>query len=361
MERCGFFDAELVGEEYDRSYLAEQFAAYFASFIGNGVFGGKSDELQIVAMENPSMQVTALSGQGWINGYWYENTNEHYMPIEVADGVLDRIDSIVLRLMFAERDMKLFVKKGTPSNSPVAPAVTRNADYYELQLATIRVRAGALNIKQADITDTRLNSSVCGFVVAVVNKFDTSAFSAQLNSWLEIFKEESIEQVEDLVQMLEAIINSGDFSSIVTEIQHLKDLSIESEDYPGCYYRLVNGEVEWLSPPTEPGVEYRLAERYDGKPVYQAVIHVASLPNASSVIITTNLTMAQALSVEGVMYRTASLTSTIYPFPVYMVNSAAPVAIIQGFTSGLLGKSLHLSTTQDLTSYKADVVVKYVK
>ena len=30
-EQCGFFDAHVVGNEYDRVYLAEQFARYFAS------------------------------------------------------------------------------------------------------------------------------------------------------------------------------------------------------------------------------------------------------------------------------------------------------------------------------------------
>ena len=223
MERCGFFDAELVGEEYDRTYLAEQFAAYFASFIGNGVFGGKSDELQIVAMENPSMQVAALSGQAWINGYWYENTDEFYLPVDVADGVLDRIDSVVLRLGFAERNMWLEVKRGTPSNNPLAPELVRNADYYELQLATVHIKAGALNIKQADITDARLDSTVCGFVVAVINEFDTSEFNAQLNSWIELFKSESIEEINALVEQLETIIDAGDIGPIITDINNKVD------------------------------------------------------------------------------------------------------------------------------------------
>ena len=45
-EQSGFFNAHLIDGEYDRVYLAEHFAKYFASFIGNGIFGGKSNELQ---------------------------------------------------------------------------------------------------------------------------------------------------------------------------------------------------------------------------------------------------------------------------------------------------------------------------
>lgn len=361
MERCGFFDAELVGDEYDRSYLAEQFAAYFASFIGNGVFGGKSNELQIVAMESPSMQIAALSGQGWINGYWYENTDDLYLPIDVADGVLDRIDSIVLRLGFAERNMWIDVRRGVSSNDPSAPELIRNADYYELQLATVYVKAGALNIRQADITDTRLNSNVCGFVVALLTDFDTSAFDAQLNSWIEIFKQDSMDKAAALITQLEALINTNDLGPLITDIQHLKDLSIESEEYPGCYYRVVNGEVEWLNPPTEPGVEFRTTERFEGKPVYKILVHVLSLPNSSLMMVTPDMMLTKVVSIDGVLFDSATSYTEVYPFPVFMSSSVAPDAMIINVMPGLAWTNIAILTTRDMTAYKADIVVKYVK
>ena len=148
-QECGFFNAQLVGEEYDRVYLASQFAAYFASFIGNGVYASKSDKLQVVEHDQHGMAVKVLSGQGWINGYWYENTESVSLPVDIADGVLNRVDSVVLRLGFPERNMWVAVKKGTPATSPSAPALTRNADYYELQLATISIPASSIKITQA--------------------------------------------------------------------------------------------------------------------------------------------------------------------------------------------------------------------
>ncbi|MBR4291673.1 MAG: tail fiber protein [Oscillospiraceae bacterium] len=45
--------------------------------------------------------------------------------------------------------------------------------------------------------------------------------------------------------------------------------AIKSTEYPGCYYRTVDGETEWLNPPMLPGVEYRTTERWNGKPVYK--------------------------------------------------------------------------------------------
>lgn len=188
MERCGFFDANLVGEEYDRVYLASSFAAYFSSFIGNGVFAEKSDKLQVVSMAVPSMQISVLPGQGFINGYWYENTDVLNLPIDIADGVLNRIDSVVLRFGSAERTMWLAIKKGTPAITPVSPPITRNADYYELQLATINIAASSINITQAKITDTRMDADVCGWVTGVVDQIDTTTLFAQFEAYFAEFQ-----------------------------------------------------------------------------------------------------------------------------------------------------------------------------
>lgn len=190
MERCGFFDAYLNGEEYDRVYLANSFAAYFASFINNGVFAEHADQLQVMSMPTPSMQITVRKGQGWINGYWYENTDEMYLPIDVADGVLHRIDSIVLRWGSSERNMWLAVEKGEPAiSNPQPPALTRDADYFELQLALVSIPASSISITQAQITDTRLDTTVCGWVTGVVDQIDTTTLFAQFEAYFREFQQ----------------------------------------------------------------------------------------------------------------------------------------------------------------------------
>ena len=189
MERCGFFDAYLNGTEYDRVYLAAQFAAYFASFIGNGVYAQHGNQLQVIQQSAADMSIQVLSGQGWINGYWYENTDSMSLSVEVADGVLNRIDSIVLQLGFSERDMKLKIKKGIPATNPVAPALVRNSDYYELQLATISIPASSIRITQAQITDTRMNANICGWVTGVVDQIDTTTLFNQFETYFTEFKE----------------------------------------------------------------------------------------------------------------------------------------------------------------------------
>ena len=188
-EKCGFFDAKLVGTEYDRVYLASSFASYFASFIGNGVFSQAATNLQVVSLVTPAMAVNVLPGEGWINGYWYKNTDNLRLNFAVADGVFTRIDSIVLRLNFASRLISLVVRKGTAAASPVSPAVSRDTDNYELQLATVRIAPGSTVVKQAQITDTRMVKSVCGVVTGLIDQIDTTnlfvQYNAAFNAWFD--------------------------------------------------------------------------------------------------------------------------------------------------------------------------------
>lgn len=163
-ETSGFFNANLVDGQYDRVYLADDFAACFDSFVGNGIFEKNSQDLQVLAKTSPAMQVEVQKGSGWINGYWYQNTDALTLNIDVADGSLKRIDAVALRLGFSERQIKAYVKKGTPSSNPVAPTPQRDGDYYELILAHINIDAGIANITQSYISDKRFDVNLCGLV-----------------------------------------------------------------------------------------------------------------------------------------------------------------------------------------------------
>ena len=182
MEKSSFFNS-ISG---DRRYKAEEWAEYFASFISNGVFPNPSTGLQVLASN--SMIITVNTGKAWINGYFYFNTSNLTITLDNADGVLNRIDRVVVRWDLQDRVISVQVKKGTYSATPSAAAIQRDADAYELVLADIYVGAGAVSVSQANITDQRLNSTLCGLVVGTVGELDTTAFSAQLQGWFELTK-----------------------------------------------------------------------------------------------------------------------------------------------------------------------------
>lgn len=178
-ERCGFFNATNSSDP-DKVYDSSDFAAYFASFIGNGVFAKHSDQLRVAQQYSPDMSVQVLGGQAWINGWWYENTSTLNLDIDPADGTLDRIDIIVVQFDLTNRVIKTIVRKGSPSAGATAPELNRDDDLWELKLAEVDVSHGTVNITDGKITDTRSNTEVCGWVSGLINQMDTTELFNQL-------------------------------------------------------------------------------------------------------------------------------------------------------------------------------------
>lgn len=168
----------------DRVYKAEDFASYFAAFIANGVFPNPSTGLQVLASGN-GMNLILKPGRGWIYGYYVTNDADHTLTLATADPVLKRIDRVVMQLNYLNRNITISIKKGTPSATPVAPALTRNVDIYELALADITVNNGVLTVTQGSIVDTRLNNSLCGIVHGILDQVDTTTIFNQYNGWFE--------------------------------------------------------------------------------------------------------------------------------------------------------------------------------
>lgn len=203
MEKSSFFNS-VSG---DRTYKAEDWANYFASIIGNGVFPLPSTGLQVVVDEGMNIKVKA--GKAWINGYFYNNTTDLTVTIATADGVLNRIDRIVVRWDLTNRTITAETKSSTASASPSAPALQRDADIYELCLADVYVAAGVTAIAGSAITDQRLNTSICGVVAGVINTIDTTAFNAQLQAWFTEYQTLSASQYNTLVSYMNSLKLQG--------------------------------------------------------------------------------------------------------------------------------------------------------
>ena len=176
--KSGFF----MSVKGDRRYDASFFAEYFASFIGNGIFPNPSTNLQVV--EGSNMRTIVKAGKAWINGYYLHNDSDLVLQHGVAHGTMKRIDRIVVRWNVLTRQMVIEILKGTNATSPVAPAITRDTNYYDLVLADVYINAGTVQITQANITDQRLNSALCGVVTQTVKTVDTTTLFNQYQSWI---------------------------------------------------------------------------------------------------------------------------------------------------------------------------------
>lgn len=221
MEKSSFFNSV----SHDRTYKAEDWAEYFASFIGNGVFPVPSTGLQVAA--NDGMKLTVKTGKAWINGYFYFNTGDLAVTLETADGQLNRIDRIVVRWDLTNRIMSVKVKSSAFSAKPSAPTLQRDADIYELALADVYVGAGVTAITQSNITDQRLNTSLCGVVAAVVDQIDTEAFNAQLQAWFAEYQSLSAAEYNTLVSYMNSLKLQGNTQYDAFE-KHLADFETKA-------------------------------------------------------------------------------------------------------------------------------------
>ena len=80
----------------------------------------------------------------------------------------------------------------------------------------------------------------------------------------------------------------------LVEAQHEKGIKmaiasqpVQSVEYPGCYYRMVDGEQEWLNPPMVADMEHRTTERWGGQPVYTQLFYIGQYVSGS--VVTRNL------------------------------------------------------------------------
>ncbi len=163
MEKSGFFNSS----GGDRVYNATDFAAYFSRFVSNGIFARNPNSLNVSPRAGMTLQVSP--GSAFIGGYYYENTTELELELEIANGVNPRIDRVVIRFSASNRDIKLAVLTGAASSVPSAQTLARTSDIYELALADIAVGKGVVAIRANDITDTRYNSALCGTVNSLLN------------------------------------------------------------------------------------------------------------------------------------------------------------------------------------------------
>ena len=240
-EKSGFFNAERLPDgTYDRLYLADSFAAYFASFIGNGVFGGSMGALQVV--RNESFGVAVQNGQGWINGYWYQNDSNFVFSIPTAD-TTGRYDSVVLRLDLMSRSINLVYRTGEPSASPLPVTLTRNNLTWELRLCNIYIAPNVTSITPDNIIDTRFDTNQCGLVHGVVDQLNTTEYGNRLDGFINDY----IANVADDYQekFLTPLTDQANLANHQRDnfYRRLGDMESDAMAYAGEYRASIDGIV----------------------------------------------------------------------------------------------------------------------
>lgn len=243
MLRYGFFDSEITGFDgqglpiFDRAESSDFLAMFISRIISDGVLGQPRDCFQVLAGEGMALRI--MPGFALIQGRFATDPNISSITVPTAHATHRRIDRVVLRANYPNRLCEVVVKEGVPAASPVPPDLLQpeSGDYYEICLATVSVSPNQTVITQADITDTRYDSAVCGVVAQVIDHLDTSVLFAQLERFYEEFVARSDSSYDSfLAEMsgyLEGLQEDGDsqLKGIVDTLTAFEEKS--EEDFLG--------------------------------------------------------------------------------------------------------------------------------
>lgn len=175
----GFFWNDQNG---DREYNADSFELWLKKFFSSGVFNG---DLAVTATSG--MNVSVSGGYANVDGKVMFFATPTTFTLSASDPTNPRIDTIVVERNDGDREITLKVVEGTPAGEPSAEAPVRENGVYQLVLAQIYIDVSASAISQVDITDTRSDSTLCGWVASTVTEIDFDSMMAQYRAWFEDF------------------------------------------------------------------------------------------------------------------------------------------------------------------------------
>jgi len=190
------------------NYRAEDMQLWHST-RGNGVFSA-ADEL--ITTFKSGMAVTISAGRAWIGfeklkGIIFGNMSSVDLAVDMADGLLDRKDYVVIKYDIIQNETYLYIKKGTESSVPQPPTLARDINVaYELAIAEINVIHGIVELNQGLIADKRLDEDLCGIMRDGVTSIPTEILQAQWEGW---FNEIVTNSTEDWNNWYNAITTKG--------------------------------------------------------------------------------------------------------------------------------------------------------
>lgn len=195
---------EYIGAEYVMKWLHGR---------TSGVFGAENN---LAVTLDSGMTVKVSDGVGWLSNsdgdgsvFWNDTKSttgvELKLTATIANAVNPRIDRVVVTWDTVDYAAKPRIEllQGTPAASPAAPTLTNNTVKRQISLAQIYVAAAASKLTSANITDERLDKSVCGIVTDWVT-VDTTTMNQQFKEYLTAIRKELSDLNAGTATMLKA-------------------------------------------------------------------------------------------------------------------------------------------------------------
>lgn len=179
-------------------YTAED-AELFHCTRTSGIWAEDSFSISVTGADN---NVTVGTGIAWINNEEFSGKvaalkSAEVLDLGIADSTYPRIDVIAIQFNANNNATDVVIKKGTPATNPVRPTIVRTGAIYELYLASVYRPAGATSITAGNITDLRMDETVCGLMADSVTKVDMTTIEAQIRELINNLQGE-IDGIKDL-------------------------------------------------------------------------------------------------------------------------------------------------------------------
>ena len=213
-------------------YVASD-AQVWHSTRSHGIFSADSE---LLVNASGGMNVTLGIGRAFLKPdiflcCVYANKQDKVLPIDRADGTLNRIDRLVIRWDFMTETVTAQIKKGALAMTPKPPSLQRDANAWELARADITVKAGVLEITQADIKDLSGDETLCGVMRDDVTKIPTEQLYIEYNAWFNALKADSQKEFLEWFDTIKDLLDENAAGNLISEIEKfgLKLLSNRKE------------------------------------------------------------------------------------------------------------------------------------
>jgi len=220
----GFFDS--VGE--DRKYNAEDFSNLINGIVLDGifpVFGGAF----ACSPDGANLKVKVAPGRAWFNGKWVLNPNIAELT-HTAGGVIDRVDTVVIRVNLNDRTTSLVILEGTPS----APVLTKSGGIFEYPLCNVTIpkTSGVIGT----ITDRRgTNDCPYSMVNSSLQAINIDSLYSQWQTSFENWQEDEKHEFELWVDTIRDILDetaAGNLQNQIDLINQTRPKIIISSNTP---------------------------------------------------------------------------------------------------------------------------------
>ena len=186
--KSGFFNSM----NRDRVYDADDMNAIFDGIITDGVFGNIGSKFTVTP--GGGMAVNVGTGKARFHQIFVENDANLILQVSQSDVLLNRIDAVAIRVdkTVNGRLGNIVIVKGSPSQNPVAPALSNDNQIWEMPIAYINVNANVNKINFSDI-QYLVGRNIAPLITAPMQTINVDSYvknmESQFKDWFAEIKE----------------------------------------------------------------------------------------------------------------------------------------------------------------------------